>query len=170
MKKTVDDAQDLINYDPLSEVTRKERRSLLGIAMLGLALITIPLVPQKLSALGLEFSDINQKTFVNLYALLLTYYIVAFLVYAFADYIAWRRGDILRYSAHVRSSPDDKLGTREPVEQTTGSIWGSRNPVFRGMASWLAGMVASRLRAFFDLVFPLAFAGYVLRGLLTFVP
>ena len=48
--------EDLISFDPLSEVTRKERRALLGISVLGGALVNIALVPEKLSTFGIEFA------------------------------------------------------------------------------------------------------------------
>jgi hypothetical protein len=41
--------RDLINYNPLTEITRRERRALLGVSMLGLALVKVPLIPTKFS-------------------------------------------------------------------------------------------------------------------------
>jgi hypothetical protein len=64
--------------DPLSEVTRKERRLLLGVSVLGLAMVKIGLVPQKISALGVEFSSVNQKTLLYLIALIVVYFFVCF--------------------------------------------------------------------------------------------
>lgn len=171
--------EDLIKYDPLSEVTRKERRSLLGVSMLGLALITIPLVPHKIAALGVEFDEINQTTFVNIYSLLLAYYFTAFLIYAVADYIAWRRGDVIRYSAYKKEQgllpaplrPKGQLPDQRGTDRPTSTLWGkSENIAYRGATSFLAGMIASRARACFDLVFPLVFAGFVLARLSNFVP
>ena len=51
---------DLVVYDPLTEITRKERRFLLGASALGIALVKVPLVPTKFSVLGLEFTPTNQ--------------------------------------------------------------------------------------------------------------
>jgi len=41
--------------DPLSEVTRRERRALLGVSALSIAMSITHLIPTKISALGVEF-------------------------------------------------------------------------------------------------------------------
>src|SRR5215212_9174358 len=54
------DPLKLIN-DPLQDVTRKERKSLLGVSALGIAMVKAGLVPQKISALGIDFQQLNEK-------------------------------------------------------------------------------------------------------------
>ena len=88
-------SKDLITYDPLSETTRKERTALLGLSILGVALVKVPLVPEKLALLGIEFAKLQQGTFVRLYALVVFYYLIAFGIYAFTDYVAWRRKEVI---------------------------------------------------------------------------
>jgi len=73
--------RDLVLYDPLTETTRKERRVLLGVSALGIALVKVPLVPTKFSALGLEFAPTNQAVLLTLYSLLVAYFLVGFLIY-----------------------------------------------------------------------------------------
>ena len=76
--------------DPLSEVTRNERRVLLGVSIIGIALVKTGLVPSKISALGIEFSQTDQKSFLLILALVALYFTAAFTVYAASDFIAWR--------------------------------------------------------------------------------
>ena len=59
--------------DCLSEVTRKERRSLLGISMLGIVITQAELVPTKISALGVEFSQANQAVLLLILAFVVGY-------------------------------------------------------------------------------------------------
>jgi hypothetical protein len=56
--------QDLVSYDPLSEVTRKERRALLGLSLLGVALVKVPLIPEKFTKSGsdTDFRDLRQAS------------------------------------------------------------------------------------------------------------
>jgi hypothetical protein len=76
--------------DPLSDVTRKERRLLLGVSLIGFALVYGRLIPDKISALGIEINPSNQKSLLLLILLVTLYFFAAFIIYALADFIAWR--------------------------------------------------------------------------------
>ena len=161
--------RDLISYDPLSEVTRKERTSLLGLSMLGLALVAVPLVPERFGAFGIEFSRLNQRNFLSLYALLLAYYLVAFLVYAFTDLVAWRRSEHIRYTAYVKAAEEGKAdGFLEKPRKEPPPVAqrGWPNPVYRGLASYASAVTASRVRALFEFALPVVFPAYVIVRLL----
>lgn len=80
--------------DPLSEVTRKERRFLLAISMGTIVLTSlhekitkIPLIEIETDGLS---ADSQQKIMAALAAVIL-YALVAFVVYAWADFVAWRQ-------------------------------------------------------------------------------
>lgn len=167
---------DLITYDPLSEVTRKERKALLGTAMLGLALVKVPLVPAKFAAFGIEFSEMNRQNFASMYALVVIYFLVAFVVYAFSDFVAWRRSEVIRYHAYEQAQQKDPpLAPSRPSGPLVGESGiplrlavNRPSPAYRGFASWASAVGASRLRAVFEFVLPVAFSAYVLRQLLTY--
>ena len=172
---------DLVSYDPLSEVTRKERRALLGVSLLGLALVKVPLVPTKLSALGVEFADLNQKTFVVLYSLVVVYFLLAFLIYGLTDLVAWSRIEKIRYSAYKKAEeantppPKYKLPSAYGINVTfknkeVPQHFAGDNPVYRGIASFRVAMLASRLRAIFEFAVPIGFASYVLVEMYLYVP
>jgi hypothetical protein len=78
--------------DPLSDVTRKERVYLLGGSIIGIAIVKTGLVPTQITALGIEFDATNQKTFLFLLGLVVLYFLIAFLVYAASDFLAWVEG------------------------------------------------------------------------------
>lgn len=83
--------KDLLLGDPLSEVTRKERRMLLAISMIGITLVKMGLIPTKISTLGIEFEKTNQQSLLNIIALIVIYFLAAFFIYAIADFLAWRK-------------------------------------------------------------------------------
>jgi hypothetical protein len=163
--------RDIISYDPLSEVTRKERTALLGFSMLGLALVAVPLVPEKFGIFGIEFTRLNQGNFLSLYALLILYYLAAFLIYGLTDYVAWRRLERIRHAAYIRA----KGGTEEDVaeelflsQRRVSYVDRNDKPVstWLGSYSFPAARLASRLRASFEFALPIGFAVYVMARLL----
>jgi hypothetical protein len=76
--------------DPLSRVTRGERKALLIISTTGITIVKAGIVPTKISALGVEFSPTNQKALLIMIALIIIYLLVAFIIHASADFIAWQ--------------------------------------------------------------------------------
>jgi hypothetical protein len=71
--------------DPLAEVTRKERRSLLIASAVAITIVKTGLVPTKISALGVEFSQADKAALLKVLAAVVIYFLVAFVVYAAAD-------------------------------------------------------------------------------------
>lgn len=82
--------QETLVADPLSSVTRNERRSLLVLSVIGIAIVKTGLVPSKIEALGIEFSPGDQKSLLNILGMVNLYLLVAFSIYALADFIGWR--------------------------------------------------------------------------------
>lgn len=167
--------KDLITYDPLSATTRKERTSLLGLSMLGIALVKVPLVPEKFNALSIEFSHINQGMFVKLYALVVAYYCVAFGIYAFSDYVAWRRQEVIlshEYTAQQKERQANKKVNLDDLlsERYSKNGPGSDELCYRGAAGYTLAFLVARLRAAFEFLMPLAFAAYSMSALLRYVP
>lgn len=165
-------SRDLITYDPLSETTRKERTALLGLSMLGIALVKVPLVPEKLALLGIEFAKVQQGTFVRLYALVILYYLFAFSIYALTDYVAWKRKAVISQHEYTRQAAQRSYQTRFPAKQLPTHEQLATPPIalpaYRGAASygWASG--AARTRALFEFALPAAFSLYSLFTLLAF--
>src|SRR2546428_12023446 len=103
--------------DPLSSTTRKERKSLLGIGMIAIAIVKIGLVPTKISALGIEFSATDQKHVFHILAAVVIYYLMAFIFYAFSDVIAWR----IAVGAALQEVMNTPIPTR-PIDTTPDEV------------------------------------------------
>jgi hypothetical protein len=80
---------DVLLSDPIRETTRKTRRTLLGTSTVALAVSWAGLLPEKITALGIELSIKNQGQLLILIAAVVGYFLVAFIVYAASDFVAW---------------------------------------------------------------------------------
>ncbi len=76
--------------DPLSDVTRRERKSLLIVSFVALALTLGNLVPQEVSALGIKVSADDQQNLFLLLACAILYLMAAFIFYGHAEYQLWQ--------------------------------------------------------------------------------
>lgn len=77
--------------DPLSEVTRKERKALLGFSLITLAITWGNLVPKEIKAFDIKLDAPEQAGLFLSLSLALVYFLTAFVVYAYSDSIAFRR-------------------------------------------------------------------------------
>lgn len=77
--------------DPLSDVSRKERRNLLIASTVGALMAHAGLVPTQVSALGIEFPVPAQSSFLVVMAAIVAYFVLAFFIYALADFVIWRK-------------------------------------------------------------------------------
>jgi hypothetical protein len=71
--------------DPLSEVTRAERKALLTSCVIGLAISVGGLVPEKIETFGIEVSATQEQNLLQILAGVITYYLVGFSIYAWSD-------------------------------------------------------------------------------------
>ncbi len=76
--------------DPLRECTRKERRALLGIAFTAIAVVVLDLKPLGISSLGITFDALQFEWLSWMWVSIVVYFMVAFLVYAASDLVAWQ--------------------------------------------------------------------------------
>ena len=83
--------KELLVQDPLSQVTRRNRRWLLSISLVGAIMGLTDLVPTKIPSLGLLFSDADRGALLFIVAILIVYLAVAFLAYGLTDFLAWWR-------------------------------------------------------------------------------
>jgi hypothetical protein len=120
--------------DPLSDVTRKERVYLLATSTIGIAIVKTGLVPSEISALGIQFEEANQSTLLLLLGMIVAYFLVAFIIYAVADFFAWL--EYYRTVVEVRRRLEKKLNSkadarrervysnlREGIPNTEGGDW-----------------------------------------------
>lgn len=75
--------------DPLTDVSRKERRNLLIASTSGILVATMGLVPTGISVIGVEFLPPAQNSFVILMAFVVAYFVFAFVVCGVSDFFIW---------------------------------------------------------------------------------
>jgi hypothetical protein len=158
--------------DPLSEVTRKERRLLLGVSVIGLALTKIGLIPEKISSLGLEFTAVNQKSLLYLVAIIVAYFLAAFAIYSATDLIAWRMAWRNVWEASLRKRRDTvekEAGTVDSDEKRSKIIKKLVDDRFRGNRI-IYGMYGPAIivRALFEFLLPIIVGLYTIISLLIY--
>lgn len=77
--------------DPLSDASKRERRNLLASSFIGILVALTGLVPTKISSLGIEFTNINQRYFLLAITALIIYFIIGFTIVGIADIFIWRK-------------------------------------------------------------------------------
>lgn len=157
---------EILLKDPLSDVTRRERRLLLGACAIAITMVKTGLVPSKISALGIDFSPGDQKSLLWIAALVVFYFVGAFLTYGISDFISWRVAfhDALRdiakqrYEESRRGEDPDIRGHAilEEMEKL-----GVRNYRWGHMSK-----PVSLLRASFDFGLPIVLGIYTIVALL----
>ncbi len=89
------DIKDWRVSDPLSEVTRKERRLLLAVSVLAFFMAKTGAIPSKISTLGIEFESSDQRFFLYVLVASVAYLTIVFIAYAMSDFIAWRKAILM---------------------------------------------------------------------------
>lgn len=77
--------------DPLKEVTRKERRTLLAVSSAALIVAKTGFMPGKIESIGIDFPPSDKPTLLLIFAGVIAYLLLAFVVYAASDFIVWQR-------------------------------------------------------------------------------
>lgn len=145
--------------DPLSEVTRKERRMLLGLSMLGIFFVKAGILPSKISALGIELATNDQGAFLYLTSLVLLYFTVAFFIYAMSDFIVWKKSISEAYISEykkymiVRDSYPQSASEAEIEDEEKQAY--KRNEIWVSLTKPM-----SISRAIFEFVLPLIVGSY----------
>ena len=166
--------------DPLTRTTRRERTSLLGVSAVCIAITKAGLVPSKISALGVEFSQASQQSLFHVLAAVVGYYFVAFILYAAADFVPWR----IRYTeafGEMVGSPEYKAARSlhsislkrksafAQFQEDNKSSESERPPPRAHFALALSWIIYG-LRALFEFLVPLLVAIYAIHALVTTPP
>lgn len=152
--------------DPLEEVTRNQRRSLLAASGIGIAIAWTGLVPTEISTLGIKFSQTEQSTLLFFIGVVVLYFLVAFLLYATSDIVAWRlaygAAEMKSFAEFREKVEEAELeGRSDDVEEYYRDRWGTG---FRFLPFLVRP--ASLVRAIFDFLVPIAVGIYAIGVLL----
>ncbi len=71
--------------DALGPVTRKERNRLMGLSMIGIAIKELNILPNRISALGIEFTQTNRLSMLRYLGFVVLYFLIAFFCYGVGD-------------------------------------------------------------------------------------
>ena len=153
---------ELYNFDSLSDVTRKERRTLILVALIALAVSKLGLYPTEISALGINFTHngVDIKSLIPLYfRYIIGYLLLTFSVYAASDFV---RSWVVRYQTNFDAAVSS---WREPLKLTEEGDKKFReqkldHPPFRG-----ARKPIFFIRGTLEFIFPLVFAVYALYAI-----
>jgi TRAP-type C4-dicarboxylate transport system permease small subunit len=145
--------------DPLSEVTRQERKTLLGVCAIVITIAKTGLIPSKISALGVEFDQTDQRALLHILLFVVIYFSTAFLIYATSDLVAWQvsfHNSVFDWRrARALRGPEEEKADEEVIGelQTRGLLWRNLSPP------------VSFLRSLFEFVLPLGVALYAVIAL-----
>lgn len=139
--------------DPLSQISRAERRNLLIASTVGLLVGHVGLVPTRISELGLDFNTPEQTAFLILLALVVVYMEFAFCIYATADFFMWRKRYYDYRVAAERASSNWTLEDQMAEDEIHQSV----PPIYW---YWQKAPVVAWLRIIFEFILPLCVGAY----------
>lgn len=84
------DLDEILKVDPFGELSRKERKMLLLMSVIAIAVSKAGLVPTKIVGFGIEFSQIDSPAILWLLVAAVLYFLVTFLAYALPDFLIWQ--------------------------------------------------------------------------------
>jgi len=145
--------------EPLNETTRRARRNLLAASVIGVIIAKVGLVPSKISAFGIDFTEANQQSLISLLALVIAYFGVTFVVYLYSELIAWQ--------LVFRSEELKRL--KEESERKRSDLSSDAELYFHDKArfTYFQARPTFFLRIFVELIVPVVFAIYAAIVLLN---
>ena len=144
--------------DPLSEVTRSNRKWLLFSSLIGVLFVQVGLVPEKLSILGTEFRNWEDKSLIVVVMCVNGFYLASFVVSAVSDYFALSMKifgadmiDDALYEQLLQREADDELTEQDKILmyrlRTHSWVFGASN--------WVLG-----IRLVIEFILPILFSVY----------
>jgi hypothetical protein len=151
--------------------------------MVGIPILKTGLVPTKNTALGIEFGEDDQQTFLFLLGLVVVYFLAAFLIYAASDFLAW--WEVYRVARAEIEEPEMKLyeelaKKRDEIRRASGETPGPHGEMPERISEELeaaipfltsldrtrrTGLVFASIRALFEYLLRIlvgAYAAYIL--------
>jgi hypothetical protein len=178
--------EELRLRDPLNEVTRKERRFLLGLSLISILVAKTGLMPTKISALGIECTRADQNTILWVMILLVLYTLVAFVIYGIPDFMLWRSSKRLVHKqdflenetlkeligtavqdATKKKCEENKMVTAEWVSELREELSKQFMPIAVAMYNPRSLSRVSWARAVFDFLLPIPIGIYAAYCLWT---
>ena len=146
--------------DPLSDVSRRERRNLIVTSVLSALVAHTGLIPTQISALGIGFSPLAQNSFLIFLIVAIAYFSLAFAAYGLTDYLIWRhkyQDYLIRVERAIQNwSHEDQMAEDELSNSVPSNRW-----------AFVASKPAAYYRIFFDFFLPAIIGLYAAAVLFT---
>ena len=141
--------------DPLSDITRKERRNLLLVSVLGILVSCGDMMPKKISAIGIVLTGNDHVCWIlGMLILTVLYFLVAFLVYGSSDLKIWWEQQLpLRKDTTKSKSTETKDGA-----------------TVRRFETKILATILAYCRIVFEFIPPIVVSGAALYGLFCALP
>lgn len=146
--------------DPLREITREERRALLGVSTASILIAKTGLVPSEIQNLGIKFTPAEQSGLLLGLAVVVTYFLIVFIVYAMTDWLG------VMWGLHVNALDLEHQARLTAIERGAGNaeVKAPASPVapfkFRRLTA-----VMGHTRRFLDFALPIAVAAFALASI-----
>jgi hypothetical protein len=157
----------LLLKDALTDETRKERRNLLAASIVAIIIAWLNIVPEKISALGIDLKAPQQVKFLLLTAVVVAYFLVMFFFYAMADRKVERHPIIQRARDAISQEGSERTFIASlAVDGSTADANTSLNDLIRMQNRIRKSLLLSKIRSVLDFWFPITFGGLALLSVL----
>lgn len=144
--------------DPLSTITREERRNLLISCVITALVSHAGLLPTEISALGIKITSPEQSVFILVLAAVVFYFSFAFLIYGITDLFIWRR----KYQDYLSEVQSYMESWTEEDQQAYDM---DHLPKIAWLYRWAPRI--AYIRIFFEYGLPVLFGLYAIYALLS---
>ncbi|MFW1659158.1 hypothetical protein ACEWAN_23895 [Vibrio parahaemolyticus] len=136
--------------DPFTETTRKVRNHLMVGGLIGVLVADVGLIPSKISALGIEFTGVEQANLLKLLFGVMIYYVATFTIYSISELSASKLNEI-----------NEKFdGASDEIQSNlVVNLFNSKFGEDRDFQELKSG-VLSGLRSFYEVLIPLSWGCY----------
>ncbi|ELK8311673.1 TPA: hypothetical protein I7693_21930 [Vibrio vulnificus] len=136
--------------DPFTETTRKVRNHLMVAGLIGVLVADVGLIPSKVSALGIEFTGVEQANLLRLLFGVMIYYVVTFAIYSISELSASKLNEV----NEKFDGASDEMQSNFVI-----NLLGSKFGEYREFQELKSGAL-SGLRSFYEVLIPLAWGCY----------
>ncbi|HHF2988726.1 TPA: hypothetical protein ACPJ0P_004761 [Vibrio alginolyticus] len=132
--------------DPFTETTRKVRNHLMVAGLIGVLVADVGLIPSKISALGIEFTGVEQANLLKLLFGVMIYYVATFTIYSISELSASKLNEI-----------NEKFdGASDEIQSNlVVNLFNSKFGEDRDFQELKSGAL-SGLRSFYEVIIPLS--------------
>ncbi|QIN83739.1 hypothetical protein GBA63_14680 [Rubrobacter tropicus] len=99
----------------------------MGVSTAGIVVVRTGLIPSEITTLGIRFAQADRASLLTVLALVVLYFLAAFGVYAFSDFLAWRSA----FAEDLRRKNRERLqARRDKMEEDLRRIDADLPPIY----------------------------------------